>query len=102
MRPRPWATCDRCGARTTERGNGLANRCEACRVNLEDFAGRVLEILALETLPASFDSPDKIGAVRNAARALGLLETPDERAHRTAPPEGSRYCDSQPDPEEVS
>lgn len=25
----------------------------------------------------------------------------DERAHRTAPPEGSRYCDSQPDPEEA-
>lgn len=73
--PLEWAVCDRCGARAIERGNGLANRCEPCRERLEDFAGRVLEILEPYG-PDELDlrESDQIAiGVRRAAYSLGLL-----------------------------
>lgn len=59
------------------------------QMDLAQLGARVLEIL-----DPGYElrwEQDKIGAVRQAALDLGLLETPEERAHRTAPPEGSRY-----------
>lgn len=80
---REWedhAMCASCPEPCRERGNGAVNLCEDCAhralldgEKLRELGERVLEILALETLPAGFNALDKIGAVRNAARDLGLL-----------------------------
>lgn len=53
---------------------------EAHQAKLAELGARVLAILELSELPAAFDFPDKIGAVRGAAMSLGLiaLETPEE------------------------
>jgi hypothetical protein len=93
-----WAACADCGARTTERGNGIANRCESCRVTLEDFAGRVLEILGEWSLSAekgrrvtTADTSEAFAAsaaewrIILAARSLGLLgETHTDSEHDRA------------------
>ena len=47
----------------------------AARYNsLAKLGERVLEILALNELPAGFDAPDKIVAIRKEAERLGLAQ----------------------------
>lgn len=84
MRPVPWAEwveCANCGARTHERGNGLTNRCEPCRVNMEDFAGRVLGILRATYTP-EYLARRKGGGdeILQAAIDLGLLAQPESES----------------------
>lgn len=40
---------------------------------LAELGARAVVILNMEELPASFDAPDKIGAIRNEAERLGLI-----------------------------
>lgn len=46
---------------------------ERARVRLMILGERVVEILRLDELPAGFDAPDKIGAIRNEVERLGLI-----------------------------
>ena len=41
---------------------------------LRELGERVLEILTMTELHTGLDWPDKIGAIRNAAESLGLIE----------------------------
>ncbi len=52
---------------------------ERTRVRLMILGERVVEILRLDELPAGFDAPDKLGAIRNEAERLGLIRKEDAR-----------------------
>ena len=81
--PLIWATCDSCGARANERGNGRANRCESCLLKLEMFAERALGLLELERRAESNDC-DTIAELEATAAELGLApactcDAPDDQ-----------------------
>lgn len=76
--PPDWAVCERCGARAHERGNGLPNWCETCRLNLEALGAKTLAVLQERT---PLDDEDEWNDMLHgyvdidlAARNLGLLD----------------------------
>lgn len=80
---------------STRKPEGYAPDMFSEHARLAQLGAKVVEILR------TYDTEDDCAmahaylAVDEAARDLGLLETPEERARRTAPPEGSRYYGTQ-------